>query len=54
MINKSGTIVSDDGIKLGFDESDDRIGWNKLPTTKEFDKYIDKNSNLKFNITWWK
>jgi hypothetical protein len=26
MINKSGTIVSDDGIKLGFDESDDRIG----------------------------
>jgi hypothetical protein len=37
MINKS-TIVSDDGIKLGFDESD--TDWSNYQLQKkEFDKY---------------
>ena len=40
--NKSGTTVSDDGIKLGFDESDTAIDEMNFQLQKEFDKYIDK------------
>ena len=40
--NKSGTTITDDGIELGFDESDTTIDEMNFHLQKEFDKYIDK------------
>jgi hypothetical protein len=53
MINKSGTIVSDDGIKLGFDESDTALAEINYQLQKEFDKYIDKEFEFEIQYYLW-
>jgi hypothetical protein len=51
MINKSETIVSDDGIKLDLmnDTGLDEINYQ---LQKSLINILIKNSNLKFNITY--
>lgn len=51
--NKSGTTVSDDGIKLGFDESDTAMDEINFQLQKEFDKYIDKEFEFEIQYHLW-
>jgi len=51
--NKSGTTISDDGIELGFDESDTAIDEMNFHLQKEFDKYIDKEYEFEIEYCLW-
>jgi hypothetical protein len=51
--NKSGTTISDDGIELGFDESDTAIDEMNFHLQKEFDKYIDKEYEFEIQYHLW-
>lgn len=51
--NKSGTKVSDEGIELGFDESDTTIDEMNFHLQKEFDKYIDKEYEFELQYHLW-
>lgn len=51
--NKSGTTITDDGIELGFDESDTTIDEMNFHLQKEFDKYIDKEYEFEIQYHLW-
>lgn len=51
--NKSGTTVTDNGIKLGFNEGDTAMDEMNYQLQSEFDKYIDKEYEFEIQYHLW-
>lgn len=52
-INKSSTTISDNGIKLGFDEGDLAIDELNYKIQDEFDSFLDKEYEFELKYNLW-